>query len=45
MDAMSLTTQELAKRDDFAAQYRRGQLPVVQAVERAFCGCDYGGTS
>jgi len=45
MDAMSLTAQELAKRDDFAAQYRRGQLPVVQAVERAFCGCDYGGTS
>ena len=42
---MSLTAQELAKRDDFAAQYRRAQLPAVQAVERAVCGCDYGGTS
>ena len=42
---MSLTAQELAKRDDFAAQYRQGQLPAVQAVERAVCGCDFGGTS
>jgi ubiquinone/menaquinone biosynthesis C-methylase UbiE len=37
--------KELAKRDDFDAQYRQGQLPAVQAVERAVCGCDYGGTS
>ncbi len=44
-DSMSLTLKELAKRDDFDAQYRQGQLPVVQAVERAVCGCDYGGTS
>jgi ubiquinone/menaquinone biosynthesis C-methylase UbiE len=42
---MSLTAQELAKRDDFAAQYRQGQLPAVRAVERAVCGCDFGGTS
>ena len=42
---MGLTLRELAKRDDFDAQYRRGQLPAVQAVERAVCGCDYGGTS
>jgi SAM-dependent methyltransferase len=42
---MSLTSKELAKRDDFDAQYRHGQLPAVQAVERAVCGCDYGGTS
>jgi ubiquinone/menaquinone biosynthesis C-methylase UbiE len=42
---MSLTLKELAKRDDFDLAYRRGQLAVVQAVERAVCGCDYGGTS
>ncbi len=42
---MSLTAKELAKRDDFDAQYRQGQLAVVQAVERAVCGCDYGATS
>ncbi len=42
---MGLTLKELAKRDDFGAQYRQGQLPVVQAVERAVCGCAYGGTS
>ena len=42
---MSLTAEELAKRDDFAAQYRRGQQAAMQAVERAVCGCDFGGTS
>ena len=42
---MSLTLRELAKRDDRDAEFRRGQLPAVQAVERAVCGCDYGGTS
>lgn len=42
---MSLTAQELAKREDFGRQYRLGQLPQVQAVERAVCGCDFGGTS
>lgn len=43
--AMSLTEQELARRGEFERQYRNGQLPAVQAVERAVCGCDYGGTS
>lgn len=42
---MSLTAAELAKRDNFELQYRQGQLAPVQAVERAVCGCDYGGTS
>jgi len=42
---MGLTAKERAKRDDFDAQYRHGQLPAVQAVERAVCGCDYGATS
>ncbi len=42
---MGLTAKELAKRDDFDLDYRQGQLPAVQAVERAVCGCDFGGTS
>ena len=42
---MSLTLQELAKRDVFNLRYRQGQLPAVRAVERVVCGCDYGGTS
>lgn len=42
---MSLTAKELAKRDDFAVQYRRAGAPAVQAVERVFCGCDFGSTS
>jgi ubiquinone/menaquinone biosynthesis C-methylase UbiE len=42
---MSLTAAERAKRDDFELQYRQGRLPAVQAVERAVCGCAYGGTS
>ena len=42
---MSLTKQELAKRKDFERQYRDGQHPALQAIERVVCGCDYGGTS
>lgn len=42
---MGLTARELAKRDDFGLQYRLGQNPVMQAVERAVCGCDYGSTA
>ena len=42
---MGLTLRELAKRDERDAEFRQGQLPAVQAVERAVCGCDYGGTS
>ena len=43
--AMGLTARELAKRDDFDLEYRYGQRPVMQAVERAVCGCDYGSTA
>ena len=39
----SAQQQELADR--FAAEYARGQTPVMLEVERAVCGCDYGGTS
>ncbi len=42
---MGLTLREQAKRDERDAEFRRGQLPAVQAVERVVCGCDYGGTS
>ncbi len=42
---MGLTLRELAKRNERDAEFRQGQLPAVQAVERAVCGCAYGGTS
>jgi len=42
---MSLTAAELAKCADFERQYRRGLLAPTLEVERAVCGCDYGGTS
>lgn len=42
---MSLTARELAKQGEFDLEYRQGQHPVLQAVERAVCGCDYGSTA
>ncbi|MFQ5565870.1 MAG: class I SAM-dependent methyltransferase [Paracoccaceae bacterium] len=42
---MALTAAELAKRDDFAAQYRRSTKAPIRQVDCAICGCDYGGTS
>lgn len=42
---MGLTARELARRRDFGAEYRYGQSSVMQAVERAVCGCDYGSTA
>ena len=42
---MTRTAEELALRDRFAESYRRGQTAVMQRIERAACGCDYGGTS
>ena len=35
--------QELVER--FANDYRLGTAAVVRGIERAVCGCDYGGTS
>lgn len=29
----------------FDRSYRRGQTDIMRAIERAICGCDYGGTS
>lgn len=43
--AMVLTARELTKCDEFGREYQLGQNPVMQAVERAVCGCDYGSTA
>ncbi len=40
-----LSEAEIELRDKFAQSYLRHQLPVMQRIERAVCGCDYGGTS
>jgi len=41
--ARSLEEQELSEH--FANEYRRARTPVVLDLERAVCGCDFGGTS
>ncbi len=41
--ARSREEQELSER--FADEYRLAQTPVMLDLERAVCGCDYGGTS
>ena len=41
--ARSREEQELSEH--FADDYRRAQTPVMLDLERAVCGCDYGGTS
>ncbi len=42
---MARSAEEKALSEDFSGQYRRAQLPVYLELERAVCGCDYGGTS
>jgi len=42
---MHLTAAEREKLDNWTSIYRESQLPAVLEVERAVCGCDYGGTS
>lgn len=41
--ARSCEEQELLGR--FAEEYTRAQTPIMLDLERAVCGCDYGGTS
>jgi hypothetical protein len=41
--ARSREEQELSEH--FADEYRRAQTPIMLDLERAVCGCDYGGTS
>lgn len=42
---MSRTLDEQALAEHFAEQYRLGQSRIMLEIERAVCGCDYGGTS
>lgn len=42
---MGLTDTERNQREALALEYRQGLLPAMQAIERAVCGCDYGGTA
>ena len=42
---MNPTAEEVALQDRFAESYRRGRTAVMQTIERAVCGCAYGGTS
>lgn len=37
--------EERAQRARFEEAYARGRQPVMRSIERAVCGCDYGGTS
>jgi SAM-dependent methyltransferase len=42
---MARSLEELELSEHFADEYRRAQTPVILDLERAVCGCDYGGTS
>lgn len=42
---MPRTPAEQARLDRFAREYQSSQNEVVLKIERAVCGCDYGGTS
>ncbi|MGE4610013.1 MAG: methyltransferase domain-containing protein [Paracoccaceae bacterium] len=39
------TDSELALKARFDDVYKRTKIPVIQAIERRVCGCDYGGNS
>ena len=41
----SRTQEERELSERFANEYRQAQTPVILDLERAVCGCDYGGTS
>jgi ubiquinone/menaquinone biosynthesis C-methylase UbiE len=42
---MGRSREEQELSEQFADEYRRAQTPVMLDLERAVCGCDYGGTS
>lgn len=42
---MALSEAEEDLRDQFGLAYAQSHLPVMQRIERAVCGCDYGGVS
>jgi len=39
------TDTEIALKKRFEGAYARSKQPVMQAIERQVCGCDYGGNS
>ena len=39
------TEAELAMKGRFEKIYKMSKTPVMQAIERQVCGCDYGGNS
>ena len=43
--SMKLSPAEQALRERFEATYAAGEAPVMRAIERRVCGCDYGATS
>jgi cyclopropane fatty-acyl-phospholipid synthase-like methyltransferase len=42
---MARSPEEQELSEHFANEYRLAQTPVMLDLERAVCGCDYGGTS
>jgi len=42
---MSRTPEEQAVIEQFARQYPLGETAIMRKIERAVCGCEYGGTS
>ncbi|MDX1710356.1 MAG: methyltransferase domain-containing protein [Rhodovibrionaceae bacterium] len=41
----TLSSEERAQRERFDALYLRACSPVMLAIEKSVCGCDYGGNS
>ena len=42
---MPYSPEERAQRNRFDQLYLQAQAPVLMAIERSVCGCDYGATS
>jgi len=42
---LTCSPEERAQKERLEAVYRRSQSPVMLAIERDVCGCDYGGNS
>ena len=42
---LTCSPEEWAQKERLEAVYRRSQSPVMLAIERDVCGCDYGGNS
>jgi len=45
VSAMQRTPEELAQTERLEETYAKSQSPVMLAIERRVCGCDYGGNS